>query len=338
MMYRRFCSIAVLGILAYASPVGAQTLTEQLNRPAASVEPVDSLRSIADRDFRLGREQQAAGQLEAAIGAWQQAALGYQQLQDFSALGRVYEYLSSAYMQLGRSTEAEDALRRRLAIARDTQDVQGQVFGLNGLGTLLLARGNAAGAQILWLEANRIAQTIGDPAGQGLALSNLGLISLQQGQLEEAIKQFEVAIGFLRRTNESASEASTRNSLGDAYRAANQTRDALRSYLSALSLAEFRGDRANQFRAIDGLVAVYSQLGQPRAALDLLRDRLELAQQNPRQQLNTARLLAEFFVQMGDRNQATLYFQRAIAIAQQLEDTQQEGLLINRQASLGLTP
>jgi tetratricopeptide (TPR) repeat protein len=171
-----------------------------------------------------------------------------------------------------------------------------------------------------------------------LALSNLGLISLQQGQLEEAIKQFEVAIGFLRRTNESASEASTRNSLGDAYRAANQTRDALRSYLSALSLAEFRGDRSNQFRAIDGLVAVYSQLGQPRAALDLLRDRLELAQQNPRQQLNTARLLAEFFVQMGDRNQAALYFQRAIAIAQQLEDTQQEGLLINRQASLGLTP
>lgn len=347
MMQRRVCWFAIVGAVAFAVPVQAQSLsdqfapprqslTEQLSRPPQSDEISTVSRSIADQNFQYGREEAAAGQFDLAIAAWQQAALDYAQLQDFSALGRVYEYLAALYTQLGRSLEAEDALRRRLAIARNTQDELGQIFALNQLATILRVRNNPGAAQALAIEANRIAQQIGDPAGQGAALSNLGLVSLQLGQTEEAIKQFEVAIDFLRRTNETAIVISTRNALGDAYQADNQPQDALRNYQIALSLAESTDDRANQFQAIDGLVAVYGRLGQPQAALELLRDRLALAEDDPRQQLITAQLLAEFFVQQGNREQAAIYFQAAIAIAQQLEDRQQEGLLVSRQASLGL--
>ncbi|MBD2090906.1 hypothetical protein H6F67_13700 [Microcoleus sp. FACHB-1515] len=339
--------LIALSSIAIAVPAQAQslteqfappreTLTEQLNRQPQTDEISVVLRSIADQNFQYGREEAAVGRFDEAIAAWQQAALDYEQLQDASALGSVYENLATLYTQLGRSLEAEDVLRRRLAIARDTEDELGQIFALNRLAAILLVRGNPGAAQILSLEANRIAQQIGDPAGQGFALSNLGAISLQLGQTEEAIKQLEVAIDFLRRTREAAVAIRARNVLGDAYRTANQPQDALRNYLIALDLSESIDDRASQFRAIDGLIAVYSTLGQPQTALDLLRDRLNLAQANSQQQLNTARLLAEFFVQQGDRAQATLYFQAAIAIARYLEDRQQEGLLVSRQASLGL--
>lgn len=341
--------LIALGSIAIAVPAQAQslteqfappreTLTEQLNRPPQTDEISVVQRSIADQNFQYGREEAAAGRFAEAIAAWQQAALDYEQLQDFSALGSVYESLATLYTQLGRSSEAEDVLRRRLAIARDTEDELGQIFALNRLAAIFLVQGNPGTAQILSLEANRIAQQIGDPAGQGFALSNLGLISLQLGQTEEAIKQLEVAIDFLRRTREIAVTIRTRNVLGDAYRAVNQPQDALRNYLVALDLSESIDnlDRTSQFRAIDGLIAVYGLIEQPQAALNLLRDRLNLAQANPQQQLNTARLLAEFYVQQGDRAQAALYFQSAIAIARFLEDRQQEGLLISRQASLGL--
>lgn len=339
--------LIALGSIALTVPAQAQslteqfappreTLTEQLNRRPQTDEISIVQRSIADRNFQYGREEAAAGRVGEAIAAWQQSALDYEQLQDFASLGSVYESLATLYLQLGRSPEAEDVLRRRLAIARDTEDELGQIFALNRLAALLLVRGNPGAAQILSLEANRIAQQIGDPAGQGFALSNLGLISLQLGQTEEAIKQLEVAIDFLRRTSETPVAIRTRNVLGDAYRTANQPQDALRNYLIALDLSESIGDRASQFRAIDGLIAVYGSLGQPQTALDLLHDRLNLAQANPQQQLNTARLLAEFFAQQGDRAQATIYFQSAIALARYLEDRQQEGLLISRQASLGL--
>jgi tetratricopeptide (TPR) repeat protein len=51
------------------------------------------------------------------------------------------------YAKLGRYQQAEDALRRRLGIARSRQDFQGQIYGLNNIGTVLLQAGNLEAAQ-----------------------------------------------------------------------------------------------------------------------------------------------------------------------------------------------
>jgi tetratricopeptide (TPR) repeat protein len=118
--------------LVNALKVGAVSLndplTEQLNIPPFNNGTAGETRDEADRLVRLGGQQERQGQLSKAIDSWWQAIALYHSIGDVKAQGLTYDFLGLTYAQLGRFTEAEDALRRRLAIARDNQDLQGHFW------------------------------------------------------------------------------------------------------------------------------------------------------------------------------------------------------------------
>ncbi len=286
-------------------------------------------RTKADRLVRLGNQQQRAGLVDNAIGSWLQALEIYHDIKEVEAQGTIYAALGQAYSQMGRFVEAEDAVRRSLAIARDTKNFQNQIYAANNLGTLLMQRSSASEAQKTFAEGLKIAQDINYPAGRGLSLSNLGLVAYSQGRYQDAIRYYEQAKP-LREQASDPGAANTLNNLGDAYRAIRDYRTAMVSYRQALFISENSLDRPSQFRALEGLTRAFYGLGQNSNASETLDRRLALAleQNDSRQVIASLKGLAQFYQAKGDLTAADSYYQQAFAVAQGINDTQeQQGLL-----------
>jgi tetratricopeptide (TPR) repeat protein len=310
------------------TPAIASELSDQLSIKLYNGTRGNS-RVEADRLVRLGNQQQQAGSSDKAIGSWLQALEIYHTIKEVEAEGTTYEALSKAYSQVGRFTEAEDAVRRSLAIARDTKNFQNQIYATNNLGTLLLQRASVSEAQKAFAEGFKVAKDINDSAGQGLSLSNLGLVAYAQGNYKNAIRYYEQAKP-LREQASDPGVANTLNNLGDAYQAIRDYRTALVSYRQALFVSQNSLDRPSQFRALEGLTRAFYGLGQNSNASETLDRRLALAleQNDSKQVISALKSLAQFYKAKGDLTAADSYYQQAFAIAQGINDTQeQQGLL-----------
>lgn len=303
-----------------------QQLDIQLNNGIQGEE-----RNQADVLLRAGGQAQRNGKLEEAIANWLQALNLYQQINDVEAVGVTYDYLGVAYAKLGRYQSAEDALRRRVGIARSRQDFQGQIYGLNNLGTVLLQAENIEAAQNSFTDALKISRTIKNRDGEGLSLSNLGLAASAAGNYPEAIKYYKTALSLRSFSGNPLGEANTRNNLADAYRAANVPKEALISYQSALSLAQISNDVPSQFRALRGLGQSFNAMKEHGAALNIFAQHLALAQRekNPVEELLSLRLAAKVYQITGNLGKARDFYEQALMLARALGDTQQEAFLRN---------
>ncbi len=318
-------------------PAYAAGFEQQFDVSSPRTDPQQATRSEADRLLRLGRQQQALGQSHQTVISWVQALELYHRVGDLTAMGVIYQDLAPIYQSLGRHAEAEDAFRRRLAIARSNRDFRGQIDGLNELGTVLQGQGNLTGSQELFLEALAIARETSNSSGQGLSLRNLGILAANTRHYDAAIQALESGVSVLRRAEEPILAASTLAHLGDAYRLANRPLEALRSYLAARSLARQMGDRPIQLQVIDGLAAVYNTTERFPQALELLEERAQLTQNQPdfQQQLVTARSLAQHYQLVGDLTSARRFYREAIALARYLQDGPEAARLFHQLIGLG---
>jgi len=318
--------------LSQVIPGGSQrsNLEQQLDIPLNNGIQGEE-RDQADLLLRVGGQAQRQGNLEKAIANWLQAIDLYQRVGDTEALGLTYDYLGVAYAKSGLYQQAEDALRRRVGIARTRQDFQGQIYGLNNLGTVLLQARNVEAARVSFTEALRIARSVKNREAEGLSLSNLGLAAAAGGNYLEAIKHNAAALNLRSFSGNPLGEANTRNNLADAYRAVNLPKEALLSYQSALSLAQGSGDIANQYRGLRGLTQSYSALGEYGAALKVLEQHLALSQKekNRAEELISLRLAAGIYKATGNLANARRLYEEAIALAGALGDMQEQALLRN---------
>ncbi|HEY9656148.1 MAG TPA: tetratricopeptide repeat protein, partial [Crinalium sp.] len=178
-------SIALLSPLAVSAAELNQQLNVQLNNGTQGAS-----RNEADRLLQLGKDQELDGSLADAVQSWQQALKLYQTLVDRPGEALAYGYLGLAYSRMGRPNEAEDALRRQLAIARDEQDFQGQVYALNSLGRVLAKRGGIQSAASLFNEALAIATNIKSADGAALSHDSLGLLAVSLGNPSRAMEEY----------------------------------------------------------------------------------------------------------------------------------------------------
>ncbi|NJL89760.1 MAG: tetratricopeptide repeat protein [Coleofasciculaceae cyanobacterium SM2_1_6] len=331
-----------------AEPLGNHQFSGQVNQLIAQISidedfiqrplnrPVRDLRNDADTLLRLGEAEERRGSLEKAIPFWLEALELYQMVRDEQAIGRTLELLGITYGNLGQLREAEATLRQRLAIARDNQDITGQIYGLNNLGAILVKRRSYAAANALFNEALTVSRRVNSAAGEGLSLSNLGLLAFSMGDFDEAIKRYEAALRFRRSPQDPIGEVNTLLGLAESYRLLNQYRQAMVNYFDALRTSRIIRDVANEFRILAGMHTTYLAMNQPELALKALDERMLLAQQtqNEPQELNTLITYGRFYNTVGDRLEAKNYLERAIALAASLGDTGQEAALKNELAQV----
>ncbi len=322
--------------LVQGSGVMALSLNQQLEIPLNNGSRSDR-RAEADRLVQLGLEQQRAGALGKAIALWQSALPIYRKWGDGVAECQTYERMGKAYEKLGQYQEAEDALRRHLALARANQDVQAQIFGFNHVGRFLLRQGHLTEAERSFQQGLKLAQDLRFPQGEGLSWSNLGLVSYKSGRYAEALKRYQLAKQLHRYADaDPVAEAESQNDMGDAFLAVNNGYEAAIAYRQALFLAGNALDRPNQFRAMTGLVMAYVAQGQLGNASDLLNQRLALAteQKNSLETVKSLQLLAQFYNYKGDIVAADSYYQQAIALAKAVNAEPEIAALNNQLTTL----
>ncbi|BAY91970.1 MULTISPECIES: tetratricopeptide repeat protein [unclassified Tolypothrix] len=329
---------ACLLILAVAfSPLAASAvdITQQLHRPLNRSTLRDS-RDQADSLLNIGEQQYKLGYADKTLDSCLQALEIYHSLGDYKAQGMTYDLLAKAYIQLDRLQEGEDALRRRLAIARDTKDFQSQIFALNNISTVLLQKGEFIPAGKTVQEALEIAQNVQNIAGEGLSLSNWGLVNARVGNYSKAIKLYETALSFRRQSGDVIGETNTLNNLGDAYFAMGNYDDTIGTYGAALRIAKTTGDRTNYVRAIDGLVTAHSSVGRNERAFDLLEQRLAMARdsQNLKEEFGVFMTYAKIYEKLNNYLTARNFYERALVLARTLEDSKQEVFLVDKLTKL----
>jgi tetratricopeptide (TPR) repeat protein len=306
-----------------SSPILAFSLNEQLAIPLNNGTRSE-FRDQADWLMHQGTEREQTGAYGQALGFWQEALQIYQRLGDAEATGLALDLIGLTYGNLGLYPEAEDALRRRLAIARTRQDFRGQIFGLNNLGTVLLQSGYLDTARGLFEEAYGIGVDLNYAEGTGLSLSNLGLVAAGEANYPLAIGLYEEAWLQRRKGENLMGEANTLNNLGDAYQALQAYSEAIEVYSRAEFLARESRDMATQFRALTGLGDAFLAAGHRAPSLEIVRERWQLAldQGNLRQEFSAVQFLARFYQDQGDRVAARNFYQRAIVLGQQLQEGQ----------------
>ncbi len=328
-----FGSIYFAGIILLS---GINPLWTQTQVQAAILAQSFSSREDADSLLNLGVQSRQEGNLEQAIAYWLQALQIYHRLGDEEALGLTYDYLGLTYISLNQYSQAETALRRRLAIARDRNDFQGQIYGLNNLGILLLEKANLPAAETLFQEALVIARDIKHLAGIGLSLNNLGLISANQSQYPQAIAYYQEALKLRQSASDLTGQASTLNNLGNAQQVVGQHGEALSSFRLARVVAVEQQDLANQFLAYQGIALSYAAIDSYSLALQNLEAWLNLAiiEENSRQQFLSLRSYARLHKQRKQQTEAENFYTRAISLARQLGYTEQVALLNQELAEL----
>ncbi|MEB3268161.1 MAG: tetratricopeptide repeat protein [Leptolyngbya sp.] len=327
-----------LGIGAIAPPLAlaSEQLERQLDiRPGNATQ--GQARDVADQLLRLGSQERLAGNYEQAIAAWYRAIDIYNALGDMTTAGIAYDYIGLTYAQLSRYGDAEDTLRRRLAVAQDNRDFLGQVRGWTNLGTVFIQRGQLTTAQEAFQTALEVAASIEDDGGIGLSLSNLGLVAQLQGHLNDARKYYEAATGYRLRAGDLVGEANSSNNLGAVYYRLGEEGSALGAYLVARDAAQRSGDLANWLRALDGLIEIYRNREEVPQVQRFVEERVALtstADTSPFQRLLTLTRLGEYYTLAGDRAAAIQAYEQALVVARQLEENSREAVLINRLQAL----
>lgn len=277
-------------------------------------------REDADFQFRLGQQAQQRGQVEKAIFHWLKAENIYQRFGDEEGLGTTLDYLGEAYVASGDSRAAESAFRRRLAVARDRDDLQAQMFALNNLGTIFLKQANYLIAEEVFTDALAIARSVENALAAGTSLNNLGLAATLQGEYSEAVKRYSTALLFRREARDPAGEALTLTNLADALLYGGSPEEAIIAYKDAFLAAEDIRDFDNQFRALEGQFLSNKAMNRTNVVFrDLNRwQTFAREQSNLTEEYKTIENAAYLYAELGDRPQAEIFLTKAIDLATEL--------------------
>jgi tetratricopeptide (TPR) repeat protein len=294
-------------------------------------------RDVADGWMQLGNQQLDEGDLTQAINSWTEAAEIYRLLEDTQSAGRAYGLIGAAFATLGRYPEAERAFTLRVGIARDNNDLLGQVYGLNNLGNLYVNQGQLLEGQARFEEALQIARTAGDYRAIGVSLSNLGQVATQRGDLEAAVRLLEAATNYRILASDYIGEAHSSNSLGDVYMALGRESNAIGAYRVGLRAGVEADDVPLQIRALDGLLGIYLEKSDLATVREYLDQRMALTLGTTPADLQTAltyRWLGDYYRQTDETELARQAFTQGLAISRNLQQKSLEAEFVNRLLAL----
>jgi tetratricopeptide (TPR) repeat protein len=151
-------------------------------RSGSAEREVDVLGTLGAALVFAGRTRPGLATLEAAISS----AEGL-------TAAQIRHRRAAAYWTLGRYAEAMDDLRIAVPIFREARDTIWLVRALSIRGTVQLAMGEAAAADLDFAEAERLCAATGQKVDMAMAVENRGLAAYRSGDVPAALSHFDEA-------------------------------------------------------------------------------------------------------------------------------------------------
>lgn len=334
-------AIAVSALLVtatlWSTQAQAQSLNQQmtiyLNSGSQSPE-----RNTADHLMGVGKAHADVGNWDGAIVAWQQAQQLYQKIGDMDGQGLAFNYLAIAYANQGLPRATEDALRRHLAVSRDQRDFSTQIYANNNLGRALAPRaGGSPAAGSLFMEGMDAASSARNHRGETFTAKNMIWLANSLNQPELDTRRYELAV--LPPSQWVANPISYGIKVGqqgDRRMVEQRYYMATRFYDMTETLAIAGNSPALQLAALDRLVKAYRIMGRYDLARDALDDRLQVVQKlgKPQEELAILMTQGELNQEIGRNLVAQKYYEKALMVAERLDDRRQANVIRGRLASL----
>ncbi len=166
-----------------------------------------------------------------------------------------------------RPDEAEKALWRAIALARQSGYLRGEAKAWNGLGVLEEIRQNKNAALQYYLRALRLRQQLGDRAEIASSLNNLGVLYENFGQPDSALAFHKQSLSILEELRDTLRIARARFNIAAVLQESGDYTEARSQLYEARAILERVED-------LDGMAKVYTQLGHIYLELDRYREAL----------------------------------------------------------------
>lgn len=274
----------------------------------------------------LGRAYRNLGQVERAIGHFQQALAIVREVDDRLSVSTYLGYLGKAYRNLGQYEQAIDNFQQALAIAREVNDRRGEGTHLLNLGKAYRDMGQVEGAIEYFQQALVVAREIGDKREESEDLDNLGLAHTYLSQVQTAIRYHQEALAIAREIGDRKFENIHLGNLGAAYIKLGQFDRAIEYNQQALAIAREIGYGRGEGAHLGKLGSVYAYLGRYERAIEHHQQALAIAREigDRRREATHLASLGSAYTNLEQFARATECHWEALAIAQEIGDRQGE--------------
>ncbi len=276
-MKKFFLLLLLTSGLTGRSQPPADSLERLQTRVAGHPQP-DTIRlrllnGLAEALRAAGKFSRARDAAEEALNLAQRLVDPGEQTAALLLLGRFWTHAGELQTALGFFQEAEH-------LARQHQDWPGTAEALRRLSDTERQLGNYAPALEYASRSLAIAQQRGQGRSVALSQLTLGLIYVQVGEYEQATPYFNQALPTFRQYGMKRPVAVTLNAIGEKYRFQGNWANALRFYQQAIAINRASGDSVTLALHSGNLAYVYEKQGRRAEALAVARRAFDYLRRN----------------------------------------------------------
>jgi len=262
-----------------------------------------------EKRFRIGELEQRiadAGEKPPEYLLWHMAVW-------LTELGFLYYYT-------GRLIEAEEMLRKALAINLTLGRHERIAVASGNLGVILLARADLDQAEVMVRKALAIFETLGRQEDMAAAYGNLGAIYKRRGDLDQAEAMHRKALEIHETSGREEGMAVDYFNLGVIYRKRGDLDQGEAMLRKALAIDENLGRQNGMARDYSDLGLIYRRRGDLEEAEAMLRKALAINENLGRQQGMASNYgnLGLIYLECGDLEQAEAMLRKSLPISEAL--------------------
>ncbi|RMG77464.1 MAG: tetratricopeptide repeat protein, partial [Bacteroidetes bacterium] len=275
------------------------------------------LRKAAEYARRNFQNQQALGFLEKLETLLAERNETVSLIQTLLRKGEILELI-------GQWEAAQTAFEKALERARKTDDRALIGYANNGLGHLLLLKGNYPDAGMYLEAAAAFFESIGHQEGISVVYGNLGNLYFRQGNYEDAKSHFVRSLEIAQSLKNHPVNAQIVANLGLTYMNLGKYDEGIAWQQSQLDICKQNRDKPGMAALYTNMGIVYFEKGDYDAALRCYEKGLELSEELGNKLLTSIAIgcLGSVFQQKGDYEKAMTHFQKDLELAKEMGDKQ----------------
>ena len=282
----------------------------------------------------IGGVYQSLGEMEYALGYYEQALPLFRQAGDRSGEATTLNNIGGIFKSLGKMEYALGYYGQALPLFRLVWDRSGEAITLNNIGAFYQRLGEMEKALGYYEQALPLFRLVGDRSGEATTLSNIGEVYRSLGEMEKALGYYEQALPLSRQVGDRSGEAATLNGIGLVYHVLGEKEKALGCYEDALTLRHQLRDRSGGALTLNNIGAVYQSFGEKEKALGYYGQALPLFRQvgdlsGAASTLNNMGLVN---ADLGEKEKALGYYEQALPLSRQVGDRSVEATTLNNLA------
>jgi tetratricopeptide (TPR) repeat protein len=220
----------------------------------------------------------------------------------------VLSNIGRIYLEIQDLDKAVSFLERSSVLAKESNDHSGLAVILLGLGQIAYSQGKLQESRRLLSETLRLAKDLNKLDSEAYVRESLGKIELDVGKPVKALNSFELAVSISKSLKLISVWTSSLVGLGKAHLALHHTKDGIAVLRESLRLSEGHGMKALECECSSVLAKAYENAGKLKEAVEFFNRYIALSEELNSQQKHRAlvEISARVEIQKADRERARL--------------------------------